>query len=307
MTSRTIAQDRRNPARARRTPVARPGGCAWRRGCALLLAAAGAALLLPTPVRAQEPAPGDAAHAEELAKQLSNPIADLVSIPFQFNWENGVGENDDLRSVLYVQPVVPFSISKNWNLVGRFILPFISQPADLVPGSAATSGTGDIVASAFFSPKQSKVVWAVGPVFGLPMSTDPLLGSGKWSLGPTFVVLKQQGPWTFGGLANHLWSIADTGNVERNDVSQTLLQPFLTYTTKSALTYAINSESTYNWKAASGQEWTAPVNVMVSKVTKLGPFPFSVLAGAGYYLESPDAGPDWKLRLAFTVILPRGR
>jgi len=281
MTSRTIAQDRRNPARARRTPVARQGGCAWRRGCALLLAAAGAALLLPTPVRAQEPAPGDAAHAEELAKQLSNPIADLVSIPFQFNWENGVGENDDLRSVLYVQPVVP--------------------------GSAATSGTGDIVASAFFSPKQSKVVWAVGPVFGLPMSTDPLLGSGKWSLGPTFVVLKQQGPWTFGGLANHLWSIADTGNVERNDVSQTLLQPFLTYTTKSALTYAINSESTYNWKAASGQEWTAPVNVMVSKVTKLGPFPFSVLAGAGYYLESPDAGPDWKLRLAFTVILPRGR
>ncbi len=260
------------------------------------------------PTRAQETTePAQASQSEHLAKQLSNPVANLTSIPFQFNWENGVGANDDLRFILNVQPVVPFSLTKNWNLVARFILPFISQPAGLAPGSAATSGTGDILASLFFSRNKPGMVVGVGPVFGLPTNTDPLLGSCKWSIGPTIVVVNQQGPWTVGALANHLWSIADTGDVERPDVSKTYLQPFLAYTTKAAVTYSINSETTYDWKATSGQEWTAPINVAVSKVTRLGPFPFSIQLGAGYFVKSPDLGPEWKLRLAFTVILPRAK
>jgi hypothetical protein len=256
-------------------------------------------------VEAQETTLDQTAQAEDLAKQLSNPVADLVSIPFQFNWENGVGGQDGLRFVLNVQPVVPFSISENWNMIGRFIVPYLQQPAELVPGSLAASGTGDIVASAFFSPKKGGLVWGVGPVFALPTTTDPLLGSGKWSVGPTAVVLKQTGPWTYGGLVNHLWSVADTSDVERRDVSQSFLQPFLAYTTKAALTFTLQSESTYDAKADSGEAWTVPVNVLASKVTRLGPFPFSIAGGAGYYVESPEAGPDWKLRLVFTVILPR--
>ena len=274
---------------------------------AALVAAMACAPAISALARAEETDSSRATEAAKVAKELSNPVADLATIPFQFNWENGVGENDDLRFVLNLQPVVPISLDKNWTMVGRFILPYVSQPAGLIPGSQVASGTGDIVASAFFSPKKPGLVWGVGPVFGLPTTTDPLLGSGKWSIGPTAVALRQHGPWTLGALVNHLWSISDTGDPKRSDVSQTLLQPFLSYATKNAVTFSINTESNYNWKAESGEEWTVPINVAVSKVARMGPFPFSIQAGGGYYAKSPAGGTDWKLRLAYTLILPRGK
>lgn len=245
--------------------------------------------------------------AEELAKQLSNPIASLVSIPLQFNWEQGVGTNDDLRTVINFQPVVPFSLNEDWNLIGRVILPYLSQPA-LVPGATTSSGTGDMLLSMFFSPAKPRgAIWGIGPVMALPTTTDPFLSSGKWSAGPTAVVLKQSGQWTYGALVNHLWSFADTGDIKRTDVNQTFLQPFLAYTTKTAVTFNINSESTANWEAPSGEEWTIPINFNVSKVTRLGPFPFSLGAGAGVFVEKPEGGPEWKLRLTATLILPRSK
>lgn len=245
--------------------------------------------------------------AESVAKQLSNPIANLVSIPLQFNWEEGVGPNDDLRTVVNFQPVVPFTLNEDWNVIGRMILPYVSQPS-LVSGAATTSGVSDMLLSLFFSPVKSQIaIWGIGPVVALPMTTDPFLGSGKWSAGPTAVVLKQSGQWTYGALVNHLWSFADTGDIERTDVDQTYLQPFLAYTTRTAVTFNISSESTANWEAASGEEWTIPINVSVSKVTKLGPFPFSLAAGAGVFVEKPEGAPEWKLRFTATLILPRAR
>lgn len=244
---------------------------------------------------------------EELAKQLSNPVADLVSIPLQFNWENDVGSDEELRFVLNFQPVVPFSLSENWNFIGRLILPIVSQPA-LTPGGEAEFGTSDIVLSGFFSPTGSGgPIWGVGPVFGLPTTTDPVLGTGKWQVGPTAVVLKQTGPWTYGALVNHLWSFADTGDIERDDVSKSFVQPFLAFTTGTAVTYSINAESTYDWEVESGEKWTAPINVSISKVTRLGPFPFSIAGGGGYFVAHPEIGPEWKLRSVFTLILPRGK
>lgn len=269
---------------------------------------AGVALALSFSVAtiAAEPATSEQEEAKKLAQQLSNPIANLVSIPAQFNWYEGVGVDDDLRFVLNLQPVVPFSITKDWNLIGRFILPFLSQPP-LVPGADTTFGTGDIVASAFFSPKVSRVVWGVGPVFGIPTTSDPALGSGKWSIGPTAVVLKQEHHWTYGALVNQLWSYASTGDVSRESVNQTYLQPFGAYTFDNALTLTLSSESTANWKASTGQQWTIPVIGQVSKVTRLGPFPFSIGGGLGYFLESPDGGPQWMLRMNFVLILPTKR
>ncbi|MFB3910077.1 MAG: transporter [Candidatus Eisenbacteria bacterium] len=257
------------------------------------------------PASAQDSGSSTAAEQQKVAKDLSNPVADMASIPLQFNWESGVGDPQDLRLILNIQPVVPFSLNSNWVLVGRFIMPYMNQPAGLMGETA--SGTGDIIASAFFTPKRSPVVCGFGPVFGLPTTTNPLLGSGKWMMGPTAVVLKQKGPLSIGFLGNHLWSISDTGDIERKDVSQTFLQPFLTFTTRTAWTFGINTESTYDWKAPDGEEWTVPIHAWVSKVTRMGPFPFSVALGGGYFVESPDMGADWKLRTAFTLILPKGK
>ena len=242
--------------------------------------------------------------SQDLAKQLSNPVADLVSVPFQFNWEQPVGPTEATRFVLNIQPVVPFSISKDWNLIGRWIMPIISQPS-LGAGMAPSSGMSDIIFSSFFSPKVSKVIWGVGPVFGLPTTTDPTLGSGKWQAGPTFVVLKQNGPITVGALGNHLWSFADATNAKRTSVNRSYLQPFLAYSTPAGITYNVSSETSYDWSAAKGQKWTIPIIGQISKITKFGPFPFSIGVGAGYYADSPSIGPDWKLRTNFVIILPQ--
>jgi hypothetical protein len=250
---------------------------------------------------------GGGADAESVAKQLANPVADLVSVPLQFNWDQGVGPNDELRTIINLQPVVPLSLSDDWNLIGRMILPFVNQPS-LAPGVSPTSGTGDMLLSGFFSPAQPRgAIWGVGPAVSLPMTTDPFLGSGKWSAGPTAVALKQSGQWTYGALVNHLWSFADASDIDRADVNQSFLQPFLAYTTKTASTFTVQSEASANWEAASGEEWTVPINVSISKVTRLGPFPFSFAVGGGYFVERPSGGPEWKLRFTATLILPRAR
>jgi hypothetical protein len=173
-------------------------------------------------------------------------------------------------------------------------------------GAETSFGTGDIVFSNFFSPKEpGRLIWGVGPVFSLPTTSNPFLGSGKWSIGPTFVVLKQMGPWTAGFLGNHLWSFADTGDVEREDVNQTWLQPFFSHSSKSGVTISLSSEASANWKADSGEEWIVPLILMVQKLTRLGPFPFQMGIGYAYYVEHPSIGPKWKLRMNFVVLLPR--
>lgn len=267
-----------------------------RRGAVLLLLALAAQ---SAPARAQE-----LGQEEALAKKLSNPIADLVSLPLQFNWAQGVGPDEGTRFILNVQPVMPFSVSKDWNMIARVILPFIGQPPLTANGPAAT-GLGDILASFFFSPKEGSVTWGVGPVFGLPSTSEPTLGSGKWAAGPTAVVLKQSGAWTYGFLANQVWSFA--GNSGRADVSQFFVQPFLSRTSKSAVTVTLQSETIANWKAADGEKWTVPVNLAVAKLATFGPLPASYGGGVGYYVASPEGGPEWQLRGSITLILPKRR
>ncbi len=262
------------------------------------------ALLLPAVGRGQQAAPPAPDEAAELQKKLSNPISDLVSVPFQFNWEQGVGPKEQTRFILNVQPVMPFALNEDWNLVARVIAPLVSQPP-LFEGGEATFGVSDILTSFFMSPSGgSGLTWGVGPVVSLPSTTEPTLGTEKWSAGPTVVALKQSGPWTYGVLWNQIWSFA--GNSDRSDVNQMFLQPFLAYNTQSKWTFTLQSESTANWEL-DDDLWTVPINVIAAKLSSFGPFPASYQFGFGVFAAHPEVGPTWKIRSAIVLLLPRRR
>ena len=249
--------------------------------------------------RAQDAPPS----AEKLAKELANPVASLVSVPFQSNWDFKVGTEEDTRYLLNFQPVMPFSLNERWNLIGRVIVPVLSQPA-FTPGDTPAFGVGDFVVSGFFSPKHSNPIWGVGPVLMLPISSNPVLGTEKWGMGPTAVLLKQSGKLTVGGLANHIWSFA--GDEDRADVSQTFIQPFVSIVTPKGMTLTLSSETTANWKAPEGDQWTIPLILQGSKVVRLGKRPVNVGIGGGPYLDAPQDQPDWRLRILFVLLYPTG-
>lgn len=243
---------------------------------------------------------GEDDHAD-LAKQLSNPVASLVSVPLQLNWDTGIGPKDADRTTLNIQPVLPFSISDDWNLISRTILPvtYLESPA---PGVESAFGLGDVLQSFFFSPKQPVGGWILGggPVLLLPTATEDAFKSKQWGLGPSVVALRQQGGLTYGALVNHVWGLNDPD--DREQISSTFLQPFIARTTPTAVTFSANVESSYDWNA---EQWTVPINVMVSKLTSIGKQKASFQVGGRYYAEAPEGGPDWGLRFNVTFLFPK--
>ena len=243
--------------------------------------------------------------ARDLAKQTSNPISSLISLPIQANYDENIGPEDDgTRLNFNLQPVVPMSLSGELNLITRVILPITAQQ-DIFPGAGDQFGLGDTTVSLFLSPAApafGTLIWGVGPVFLLPTATDGLLGGEKWGAGVTGVGLVQSGPWTVGALANHIWSVA--GDDDRADISATFLQPFVAYTTPKAITFTVNSESTYNWE---DEDWAIPVNLQVSKVTRLGRRPVSIGGGVRYWVDSTPGSPEgWGGRVFVSFMFPKG-
>lgn len=263
---------------------------------------AGLALATATAATAQK-APLDPGSDADLAQQLANPVASLIQVPVQNNFDWGWGpDGSGFRFQSNIQPVVPMALDSDWNMVSRTILPVIGQTDVTGPGTSQF-GLGDVVQSLFFSPAKpsaSGIVWGAGPVLLVPTATDQALGSGKWGAGPTAVVLKIAGPFTYGALANHIWSFA--GKDSRADVSATFVQPFLAYTTRTATTYSINSETTYDW---NNDVWLVPINLAISQLVVLGKQPVSIGAGVRHWVESPAGGPDWGMRLSLTMLFPK--
>lgn len=238
-----------------------------------------------------------------LAKQLSNPVASLISVPFQFNFDDGYGSaGTGKRMTLNLQPVVPISLGEDWNLISRTIIPIIDQ-SDIVPGTSQ-DGIGDVVQSFFFSPKEPTaggLIWGAGPAFLLPTGGESL-GGDQFAAGITGVVLKRSGSWTYGALANHLWDMG--GGSGARDISATFFQPFVSYTTQNAWTYALNTEATYDWVS---EQAGVPINFTASKLTKIAGQPVSLGAGVRYWADSMANGPEgWGARLMITFLYPKG-
>jgi len=237
----------------------------------------------------------------ELVKKLNNPVASLISVPLQNNVDYGAGPTGDgFQYKLNLQPVYPAELSEDLSLITRVILPYVYQE-DVIANGTSQSGLSDTNASFFFAPKTApgKPIWGVGPALIVPTATDDLLGTEKWSAGPTGLILWQEGPLTYGMLASHVWSFA--GSSSRADISQTFLQPFVAYATPRHTTFALNTEASYDW---TGEQWTVPVNVMVSQLVRIGKMPVSFQLGYRYYAEKPSNGPDWGLRFGITFVFP---
>jgi hypothetical protein len=249
-------------------------------------------------------APAFAEESEaELAKKTQNPVADLVSVPFQFNYDHDIGpEQDGKKYYLNIQPVIPIHLNEDWNIISRTILPVVKQE-DFAPGLGTDSGIGDVTQSFFFSPVKTTDgwIWGAGPALLIPSGVENI-SSEKWGAGPTGVALKQQDGWTYGILANQIWSYA--GSDKHEDVNATYLQPFLTYTTHTYTTIGINSESTYNRQA---QEWSVPINLFAQQLLKVDGQVVALLAGLRYWADTPDnVGPEgWGLRFQANFLFPK--
>jgi hypothetical protein len=250
---------------------------------------------------AVEPAPA-AESTGDLAAAAQNPIANLISVPFQNNTNFGVGPDDRTQNILNIQPVVPVPLSDDLLLVTRTILPIVLQPD--ARGSGSIFGLGDLNPTFFFVPvTASNFTWGVGPTLVLPTATDRQTGTGKWSAGPAGVAVVNSGQWVYGGLASQVWSFA--GDDSRANLSQLVLQPFVTYNLPSGWYITSSPIITANWNASSGDQWTVPIGGGFGRVFAVGTQPLNTSLQLYWNAARPTNGADFSLRAAVQLLFPR--
>jgi hypothetical protein len=244
--------------------------------------------------------------AEELAKLAQNPVGNLISVPFQNNTNFNVGPENGTQNILNIQPVIPFSVNEDWNVITRTIMPLIWQPG-FVAGQDTEFGLGDIQFTAFLSPAKPSaggLIWGAGAIAQLPTNTDDRLGNDRWGLGPTAVVLHlgKGDPWVYGALVNNVWSVGGGDSPTYNNF---LLQPFVNYNFAGGFYLTSAPIITADWEADSGDRWTVPLGGGVGKIFHLGRLPVNTQLSAYYNIVTPDNGADWQLRAQVQLMFPK--
>lgn len=242
---------------------------------------------------------------EALQKATQNPVASLISVPIQNNSNFGVSPGYRTQDVLNIQPVIPLSMSKDWNLIIRWITPVVWQPLPNPPGTPQSGvyGLGDMQPTFFVSPKKTgKLIWGAGPIFQLPTATSTFLGQGKLGLGPSLVLLLQPGHWTIGALINNVWSVA--GSVHRPSVNQMLLQYFVNYNLKSGWYLTSSPILTANWRVSTGG-WLVPFGGGAGRIMKLGNQPVNISAAFYGNTVHPPGTSSWGMRLQIAFLFPK--
>jgi hypothetical protein len=262
-----------------------------------------------TPVARDSPQAPEGESTDELRKAAQNPVASLISVPIQENWNFGIGESGRIQNVMNIQPVIPFSLGNNWNLIVRWISPVIYQPVGVLqpPGPTVHSGyygLGDMQPAFFMSPKKGKVIWGVGPQLLLPTATKTgILGQGKFGVGPSVVVLVQPNKWTLGVLVNNIWSVA--GNPNFPDVNQFLLQYFINYNLQKGWYLTWQPTLTANWNATNVGRLVVPMGGGVGRIMRLGAQPVNLTAQFYGNAVYPTGTSPWSMRLQISFLFPK--
>jgi|ERR1700722_2739023 len=253
---------------------------------------------------ATEQTPAAAESTDALRKAAQNPVASLISVPIQNNNNFGIGPDGRTQDILNIQPVIPIRLTENWTLIARVITPIVYQPTVSQPINQGAYGLGDLNPTFFVSPsKPHKIIWAAGPAIVLPTATNPLLGQGKWSAGPSFVVLAQPGKWTFGGLVNNVFSLA--GQSSRQPVNQMVFQYFINYNLQKGWYITWQPTLTANWEVSNGGRWVVPFGGGVGRIMKLGFQPVSLTAQFYGYAVHPAGASPWGMRLQIAFLFPK--
>ena len=240
---------------------------------------------------------------EALAKAVQNPVASMISLPFQNNINTGIGTNDETQNILNIQPVWPFELNDDWNLITRTIMPVTSQPNALT-GEGRINGLGDTTFSALLSPVDvGDIIWGVGPIFLFPTATNDTLGSDKWGAGVSAVVLTMPGKWVIGTLVNNIWSFAGSGD---KDVNSFLLQYFINYNFDDGWYFTSAPIITANWEEDNDHRWTIPFGGGFGKIFKIGDQSMNAQLSAYKNVVTPDDyGADWQFRVQLQFLFPK--
>jgi hypothetical protein len=257
-----------------------------------------AALLGLSPARADM-------SAEELAKLAQNPVGNLMSLPFQNNTNLNFGPEKGTQNILNIQPVIPISVTDEWNVITRTIVPVVSMPS-LGPDIGSKNGIGDTVFTAFLSPaKPGHWIWGAGPVIQIPTNSSAELGNKNWGMGPSVVVLhlNHGDPWVYGVLVNNIWSL--TSNKQGGSYNNGLIQPFVNYNFPEGFYLTSAPILTVDWKADSGQQWLIPIGGGVGKIFHIGKLPVNTQLSAYYNVIRPDFQANWQIRAQVQLMFPK--